>query len=189
MDKIGKKVASEKFTLIDSGIQPNGYESTLYDSEGHPTQETTIIENGVLKSLLHDTSTAKKFDTESTGNAGGGVPVSWNSIVKPGDMSLEEMIQDVKHGIYVTSNWYTRFQNYQTGDFSTIPRDGIFLIKNGETVGALKEIRISENMLHVLQQIDGIGRTPEQIKWWEVERAVVTPPVLIRQLNITRSKK
>ncbi len=189
MDKIGEKVASEKLTLIDSGILRNGYESSLYDSEGHPTQETVIIENGILKGLLHNTSTAKKFDTESTGNAGEGVPRSWNTIVKPGQKTLEELIQQVKKGIYVTSNWYTRFQNYQTGDFSTIPRDGIFLIKDGEIVGAIKEIRISENMIHVLQQIEELGKNPEQIKWWEVDSAVLTPPVLIRDLNITRSKK
>ncbi len=189
MDKIGEKVASEKLTITDSGVLPNGYESRKYDSEGHPTQETVIIENGILKGLLHNTSTAKKFDTESTGNAGDGIPRSWNSIVSPGSMTLDEMIQSVKKGIYVTSNWYTRFQNHQTGDFSTIPRDGIFLIKDGEIVGAIKEIRISENMLHVLQQIDEIGKNSEQIKWWEVDTSVLTPPVLIRDLNITRSKK
>ena len=69
VDKIGKKVASEIVTLRDV---PAAYSMSnrVFDDEGVPTRENVIIEKGVLKTYLHNTSTAKIFKTETTGNAG-----------------------------------------------------------------------------------------------------------------------
>ena len=81
---------------------------------------------------------------------------------------------------------YTRFQNYNTGDFSTIPRDGIFIIKNGKIGQPIKGIRISENMLNILKNTVEIGKTPERVVGWEVEIPVITPAVLVKDVNVTR---
>ena len=95
-------------------------------------------------------------------------------------------MEQVKRGIYITNVWYTRSQNMMTGDFSTIPRDGIFYIEDGKIKHPIKNIRISENMQHILQNINTIANDSKQVKGWEVEDPVVTPSVLVKGLNISR---
>ena len=112
-------------------------------------------------------------------------PVPWNIVVKPGKESINRMIKNIKKGIYVTNVWYTRFTNYHTGDFSTIPRDGAFLIRNGKITGSLKGMRISENIIKMLMNIDAVGDKPVHLRTWEADMPVYTPAVLIRNCNIT----
>ncbi len=186
-DQIGEKVGPEFLTMTDDGTDPKMVVSPPFDSEGVPTQKNVIIENGVLKTYLHNTSTAKLNDTVSTGNAGLIFPRAWNCAITPGTMSKDDMISDIKDGLYITNLWYTRFQNYQTGDFSTIPRDAVFEIKDGKITDAVKDIRISENMLGMLDRIKHIGNDPEQIRWWEVGLPIRTPHVVVEGVNITKS--
>lgn len=188
-DKLNKKVASEKVSLNDNGTINEGLNSSKFDEEGVPTKETCLIKNGVLKTYLHNSSTAKKFDCETTGNAGLIAPMPWNLIFEKGDLSKDQLFGEVKNGLYITNVWYTRFQNYETGDFSTIPRDGIFLIKNGEIEGSLKNIRISDNILNILKNIKAVGNEHEQIHWWEVETPVFCPYVVVEGANVTKSTK
>ncbi|NPA76082.1 MAG: TldD/PmbA family protein [Euryarchaeota archaeon] len=186
MGKIGQKVATENFTFRDIGNLPNGYGTRKFDAEGVATRNTAIIENGVLKTYLLNHSYAKKYNMENTANAGIVSPGPWNLYVEPGDYKKDEIF-DVSRAIYITNIWYTRFQNYVAGDFSTIPRDGIFLIENGEIKGALKNIRISDNVQRMLENISAIGNAPEQIHWWECEIPVFTPYIRISDVGITRA--
>ena len=93
---------------------------------------------------------------------------------------------DTKKGIYVTNIWYTRFQNYATGDFSTIPRDGMFLIEDGEIVNPLKNLRISDNILNILSNIKRFDDNVKQITSWEAGTPVTTSNVLIEKVKFTR---
>jgi PmbA protein len=105
----------------------------------------------------------------------------------PGDMTKDEMFKDLKRGLYLTNTWYTRFQNYATGDFSTIPRDGIFLIENGEVKESWKEIRLSDNVLKLLANFAGISKERQQVHWWlEAEPPSMSPYVLAKNVQITR---
>lgn len=184
-DKIGNQVANNTVTLMDDGRIPNGCFSATYDEEGVPTKRTNIIDKGILKTYLHNTSTAKKYNTETTGNAGLIFPQPQNIILKQGKASKENMFSEVKKGLYVTNLWYTRFQNYLKGDFSAIPRDGIFLIKNGEIAQPLKRVRISENLENLLKNIVMISNKPQWVHWWEVEVPCFTPYILVKNVNIT----
>jgi PmbA protein len=186
-DKVGQQVAGESVSLVDDGTRPEAFSAPPFDSEGAPTGRTTLIEEGVLKGYLHNTSTARQYKTETTGNAGLVFPHSWTTYLQPGERSFGELVGGVENGYYITNTWYTRFQNYQTGDFSTIPRDAIFKIEKGEIVGSVKDIRISENMLNILKNVTALGNDPSQIHWWEVGIPTVTPHVLVRDVNVTRS--
>ncbi|MBW2971026.1 TldD/PmbA family protein [Candidatus Woesearchaeota archaeon] len=187
-DRLGQKVASDIVTLKDSGNLENGFGSDKFDEEGVPTRENTIIESGKLNTYLHNTSTAKRFNTTTTANAGLVSPTTFNLVLKPGKHSFESLLSTIKRGLYITNVWYTRFQNYHSGDFSTIPRDGIFLIENGEIKHAVKELRVSDNMINLLQSISAIGSEPKQIFGWEVETPVVTPMAVVDDLRITKSE-
>ena len=183
--KQGKVVGSKKITVYDDGRLEGGVSSTKADYEGVATRKNTLIENGIFKQYLYNTSTARKYGVESTGNAGLISPAPWNVVVRKGELSLPEMIKEVRNGIYVTNVWYTRFANYHTGDFSTIPRDGAFLIKNGNIIGSLKNIRISENILRLLKNVDFVGNKARYLRSWEARTPVLTPHILIRNCNVT----
>ena len=185
--KLGKKVGSDNVTLVDDGTLPNGFDSVKFDEEGVPTQKNIIIEDGVLKKYLHNTSTAKRHKTKTTANAGIVSPNPFNLIFENGNFNKEEMIRQVKRGLIVTNVWYTRFQNYESGDFSTIPRDGMFLIENGRVTGPVKELRVSDNLIRILQNIAAVGKEPEPVFGWEVEVPTITPAVLVKDVRLTKS--
>lgn len=188
-EKMNKKVAGTGVILLDDGSMANGFQSTAFDSEGVPTRKTIIIDKGVLKSYLHNTSTAKRYNTKTTANAGLVVPQPRNVILEKGDISKEKLFEGF-NGLYITNVWYTRFQNYLTGDFSTIPRDGIFLIKNGEIIKSIKDIRISDNLQRMLENVSSISNKPEWIIWWglDFQTPVFTPYFIVKDVNITQSK-
>ena len=188
VDKLGKKVASSIVTLRDN---PAAYSimNRVFDDEGVPARENVFIDHGVLKTYLHNTSTAKMFKTKTTGNAGLVFPTPWNIEMDAGDMTKEELFQTVKSGLYLTNTWYTRFQNYAKGDFSTIPRDGIFKIQNGEIKQSLKDLRISDNILNMLGNIAAASKERQHVHWWgEADPPSLAPYALIKNVHITKSK-
>ncbi|RLF47275.1 MAG: TldD/PmbA family protein [Thermoplasmata archaeon] len=186
-DKIGKKVANECITLYDSGVERDGIFSRKFDDEGVATAKTKIIGNGVLKTYLHNGTTAMLHNAKTTGNAGIVAPHPWNLIIESGDWKKEEMIEEIKEGLLITNVWYTRFQNYRNGDFSTVARDAAFYIKNGEIEHAVKGIRISDNLQRIFENITALSKEIRQIYWWEVENPVFTPYALAKNVRITTS--
>jgi len=183
--KVGEPVASESVTITDT---PSGLKQHGFDDEGVPTKENIVVEKGILKTYLHNTSTAAKVQTKTTGNAGLVVPKPLNIHIKPGDYHKDELFEEVDYGLYLTNTWYTRFQNMHTGDFSTIPRDAILLIEKGEIAGSLKNIRVSDNLLNVYQSIEGVSKEQKLVHWWiEVEFPCISSHILAKKVNITRS--
>ena len=186
VNKLNKKVASNMVSLYDDPQEENGLGSIPFDAEGHPTMKKAIIEKGILKTYLHNSSTAKRYKTKSTGNAGIISPTPFNTVLKKGDYSEEELIKATKNGLLVTNLWYTRFTNYATGEFSTIPRDGIFFIKNGKIQYPVKGIRISDSFPNILQNVTAVGNEPKKIISWEAETPCTTPAVLVKNINVTK---
>ncbi len=185
-DKLGKRVASKAVTLYDHGTLTNGFNSSRFDEEGVPCRKTALIQKGIFKNYLHNTSTARRHRAKSTGSAGLIVPGVSNLVLTSGKHSLNELFKEVRNGVYITNLWYTRFNNYATGDFSTIPRDGIFLIKNGKIAHPIKGIRVSDNLLRVMESVSAIGRDARQIRGWEVDKPTVTAPAVVKDVRLTR---
>jgi len=187
-NRLGKKVASSNVNLLDHGPLPGGFGSLLFDEEGVPTQKNTLINKGIFKTFLYNTSFARKYKTKSTGNAGLIDPTNWHIVLEPGKLTKENLFSQVKNGIYVSNIWYTRFQNYLAGNFSTIPRDGMFLIKNGEFHKPIKQLRIADNILKILQNISAIANDSRQVYSWEIGEAgapVTLPHILVKKVNFT----
>ncbi len=192
-EKLGQKVASDQLTLIDDRVRPNGPGSLPFDDEGFPSQANHLIERGQLKMFVHDSRTAAKSRTSPTGNAvwdsdqGQIIPVPTCLVTEPGDMTRDELFETAGNGLYITNNWYTRFQNYRTGDFSTVPRDAMFLIENGKLGRPVKSLRVSDNILRILQSIRGISEERKWIRWWEVSIPTYLGHFLVDQVGITKS--
>jgi len=186
-DKIGQKVSVDDFTLRDYGVIEGGFGGRGFDDEGFPTHENVIIEKGVLKNYLHNSTTAKKFNKSLTGNAGIIDPHPWNLVVDSGNMSIDDIIKEVKRGMMVTNNWYTRFQNMRTGEYSTIPRDAAFLIENGKIKHPVAGLRISDSLPRQLANIIAISKERRWIEWWEVSMPTLAPSTLIKNVTITKA--
>ena len=197
--KVGRSVASKHVTVVDDGSSSLGLNSIPFDVEGLPTRRTPIVLKGVLKTYLHNTSTATRNKVASTGNASfdhfrdaggpGGVitPSPWNLEMLPGSKSAEQLFSKVDHGLYITNIWYTRYQNYVTGDFSTIPRDAILAIEGGQVQGPLRDLRITENMRSLYQRVAALSKETRQIHSWECETPTTHPYALVERVNVSRS--
>src|ERR1700688_970159 len=106
-EKLGVKIAGDQVTVIDDGTIPGGFGTSPFDGEGVPTRRTVVIENGVLKSYLMNTYTAKKLGLETTANASRGLAGTpgigpGNYFLQPGQRAPGQIIADIKDGLYVT---------------------------------------------------------------------------------------
>ncbi|MGQ9597737.1 MAG: TldD/PmbA family protein [Thermoproteota archaeon] len=185
--KMNEKVGSQDVTLVDDPTMPGCLGEKIFDDEGVPTQRTTIIEKGALKNYLHNSRTAKVASSKSTGNAGIISPHPWNIFLSPGQYKEDEMLQRLGKGLYLTNSWYQRYQNYRTGDFSTIIRDGAFYVEDGEIKHPVKGCRISDNLQRMLMNVEALSDRLYPIKWWEVEVPTYVPTAVIRNVKITKA--
>lgn len=194
-EHIEKQIASEEFNVIDNALIGEGLGSRPFDVEGTLKGKTPIFSEGILKGLFQNTSTSNMDNVKNTGNSiffdfGIGskflAPGPSNIAIKGGEYALEEIIAESKKPtIYITSNWYTRFTNMAEGIFSTIPRDGMFLIENGEIKKPIRRLRLSDNLLRICSNITSIGNDVKQIYWWEVPTPTFTPTIKIKDCTIT----
>lgn len=184
--KPGDKVASEKLTLIDAPRDPALPNVASFDDEGTPTYNKPIVEKGVFYNLLHNSGTATKLGVKSTGNAGWIMPSPWNLHMEPGDLKEDELISELRNGVVITNNWYTRLQNYVEGTFSTVARDAALLVRDGEIVGNVGRVRIATSFPELLNSIEGLTKKTYDITWWEVRTPIRAPYVLARNINLTK---
>lgn len=187
-DRMGERLGSSSLMVYDDPTDETMFNSKTFDDEGSPTRKTPVIERGIVKSYLHNFSTASKYKTETTGNAGIVSPLPWQISVEPGNEDIQDMIASMKSGLLINNTWYTRFQDYREGIFSTIPRDGIFYIENGEIKESWTGIRISDSLPHIYRNIEGISRETKKVKWWDETMYTKSPYVEVADVNISRSR-
>ena len=163
-DKIGEQVVSDSMSIYDDGTLENGLNSSSIDGEGTPSQKTTLIEKGILKSFLYDIYTSRKGGVESTGNGMRGsyadmpgVGMS-NFIVEFG--SINEL-SDVQDGIFVRDVLGAHTANPISGDFS-VEAMNAFKVENGEIAYPVKKAMISGNIFQSLKDASAASKTIKQ---------------------------
>ena len=157
--KLGEKIAGPNVTVIDDGTMVGGFGTTPFDGEGIPTRRTVVIENGVLKSYLLNTYTAKKLGLETTANASRGLAGTpgigpGNYFLQPGAKTPQQIIGEIKDGLYVTE-FLGHGANLVTGDYSR-GASGMWIV-NGELAYPVEEITIAGNLKDMYQNIVAIG--------------------------------
>lgn len=181
----GDVIASGKLTLREIPLDPSlpGYRSV--DDEGVATRDKAIIERGVFKGLLHNTKTAKLMGEESTGNAGWILPRIFNLEIEGGSLREEELLEALGDGIYATNNWYTRFQNYLEGTFSTVTRDTLLVVRGGKPIACARRARLTGRLPELIANIEDLSRERWPIQWWEVDTPFIIPHVIVSKLGVT----
>lgn len=163
LDKLGQKVASDKFTLIDDPhiIQARG--ARYFDGEGIATEKRTVFDKGVLNTYFIDTYISKKMNIPQT--------ISGPSllILEPGKRNMEQMIADVDNGILVTG-FNGGNSNSSTGDFSY----GIegFLIEKGKLTTPVSEMNVTGNMITLWNSFREAGNDARLTSSWRIPSLV-----------------
>ena len=148
-DKVGETVAGENISILDNGLSEKGLLGSIVDDEGVPTQKTQIIENGVLKSYFFDSYSANQLEMQSTGNGirriardlagrftAPAVCAGTTMEVKPGTKSVDDIISEIKRGVYV-EHFAWPIVDPMSGTFSNEIRNAR-IIENGELGGPIK---------------------------------------------------
>jgi PmbA protein len=161
--KLGQKIAGDNVNIIDDGTLPGGFGTSPFDGEGVPTRRTVVIENGVLKSYLMNTYTAKKLGLATTGNASRGLAGTpgigpGNYFLQPGAKTPKEMIAGIKEGLYVTE-FLGHGANLVTGDYSR-GASGLW-ISGGEFAYPVEEITVAGNLKEMFFNISEIANDLE----------------------------
>jgi len=159
--KLGSEVASPLVSVYDNGLLENGLGTAPCDDELVPVKDKTLIDKGRLVMYLHNTYTANKAGTVSTGNGmrGGfkgipGVGIT-NLYLKPGSSSLKELVRSMDKGLLVTEVMGMHTANAISGDFS-VGATG-FLIVQGKKEHPVREITIAGNILDFMKHVDAVG--------------------------------
>ena len=165
---IGKKVAEPFVTIIDDGTVPGMVGSINFDDEGTPGQRTVLVENGILRSYMHDKISARHYNLPSTGNGRRESyqhyvqPRMRNTIMLAGPEKPDDVIKNAKNGIYVqdVSNGQVKIGE---GDFAFYVSQGR-MIENGKLTATIKDINIMGNGPKMLQNITMLADDLETYK-------------------------
>jgi len=165
---IGKQVAEPFVTIIDDGTNPGLGGSLNVDDEGTPGQKTVLVENGILRSYMHDRISAKHYHVEPTGNGRRQsyehyvIPRMRNTYMLAGPTTPEEVIKSAKNGIYVqdVSNGQVKIGE---GDFAFYVSQGR-MIEDGKLTAPIKDVNIMGNGPKMLKNVTIVANDLEMYR-------------------------
>ena len=158
---IGKRVASDKCTVVDNGTLPSRRGSINVDDEGSPTQETVLIEKGILKGYLSDKLSSKLMGMADTGNGRREsyehipMPRMTNTYMLSGEDSPEDILRSVKRGVYA-KNFGGGQVDITNGKF-VFSASEAYLIENGQVTAPLKNCTLIGNGPDALTRVSMVG--------------------------------
>jgi PmbA protein len=181
-DKLGEQLFDKSFSLWDDSTLPYQVASYPCDDEGVPSQQTLLVDSGVVSHFLYDLQTAALANTRSTGNGSrhGGSPTPSPSslVIGKGNASFWDMVGDIKEGLVVELMIGAEQGNILNGDFSGNVLLG-YKIENGEITGRVKDTMVAGNVYQILKQLEAIGN---DARW--VEGFLLTPSLHCSKLSV-----
>jgi len=151
---LGEQVFDEKLSVKDDAWDSQTLYAVPIDGEGVPKIATQLIDKGRVSedSICYDSFTA-----------GFPRPIPFNLVANPGKASVDEMIAETKHGIFVTRFHYTNPLDPTKAILTGLTRDGTFLIEDGAISKPVMNLRYTDSMLSAMKDIPMIGEELKQI--------------------------
>jgi PmbA protein len=154
-DKLGERIFASGINIIDDPLRRRGLRSRPFDAEGVAGSRMALIEDGVLKTWLLDSATARELGLVTTGHAGRSAsstpsPGPTNLHLEPGQLSPEELIKDIEDGFYVT-DLIGSGANMVTGDYSRGASG--FWIEKGQRTYPVSEVTIAGHLLDIFRTV------------------------------------
>ena len=150
-NKLGTRIGSEIFTVVDDPLIKRGMGSQLFDGEGIASKVRPVFEKGILKTYFIDTYYAKKLKVAPTT---GGIS---NLLLPVGQLSQEKLLAQMKDGILVTA-FLGGNSNTTTGDYSFGVQG--FRVEKGQKAGPVSEMNISGNLSELFTKLVAFGDDP-----------------------------
>lgn len=155
----GKKFGEKYLNILDGAKVSDHRGSFLFDDEGTPSQNTYLIKEGILVGRLHSRETAGKLKEKATGNARcldyrfPPIVRMTNTWIEPQNNTVEDLIQDVKLGIWA-GNWLGGQTNCEMFTFAS---GEARMIRNGKLAEPVRDVNLTGNVFQTLKDIDGIA--------------------------------
>ncbi|HTI01599.1 MAG TPA: TldD/PmbA family protein [Acidisoma sp.] len=154
-EKMGERIFASGITIRDDPHRRRGLRSRPFDGEGQPTVPLDIIADGVLKTWVLDSRSAKQLGLKTTGSASRGTsgppgPSTSNLYLAAGSLSPEDLMADIKEGLYVTELIGSGI-NGITGDYSRGAAG--FMIRDGKLAEPVAEITIADNLIGMFARL------------------------------------
>jgi PmbA protein len=184
-DRLDETVAAPGFTLVDDPTEPAAWGAAAFDDEGLACRRNTLIEGGVLRRFLYDSTAARRAGTASTASAvragyktAPGVGARAIYLV-PGELGPDELLAQVGNGLLVQSvSGLHSGVNPVSGDFS-VGAEGL-LVRDGELASPVREVTIASSIQRMLQGVIGIG---SDLEWLPSHAAGMT--VVIGEMSMS----
>jgi len=186
-DRISDKIFKGDFDIIDDGTLSYGLASKPFDGEGVPKGKTVIFENGILKTYLYNTYTARKDKKFSTGNA---VRASYKSTpevgvsnfyLKPSKTKLEKIIKSVDKGFYVIDIIGLHSGTNPISGQISVGAKGLWINK-GSFSKPVKEVTIATDLLSFCKSIDKIGN---DLRFMPSGGYIGSPSMLVKDIALS----
>jgi len=185
VDNVGKHVAGANVTFADDALDPD-FLPFPFDLEGMPKRRTLLIDRGVVRTPVVDKVYADRLGIAPTANGwslGGGEHGSvFHGSLAAGDATREELIKSTKRGIWVTRfNYVNGLLEPKSALMTGTTRDGTFLIRDGEVVARLPNLRWTQSIVEAFNAIDGLTRERRRVgTWYNMFGGTVAPVVKVR---------
>jgi TldD protein len=156
---LGRRFGQDILNVFDDGVLPGQRGTHRFDDEGTPTRRNYLIKNGILVGRLHSRETARKMGEQPTGNARAmnyrhpPIVRMTNTAIEQGETSFENMIKDIKVGIYACDA-YGGETALEAFSFSS---GYAYMIRNGKIAEMVKDVILAGNLFTTLMNIDAIG--------------------------------
>ncbi|WP_395462710.1 TldD/PmbA family protein [Wolbachia endosymbiont of Cantharis cryptica] len=147
-NSLNTQIFNDRINIIDDPLLPRGIASRPFDGEGIISKKNTLVKNGVLQNWILDLYSAKKLNLETTGNATRAsnaaiIPAASNLYIENGNISFEELIKEIKEGVYIT-DLFGFGVNLINGDYSQGASG--FFIENGKITYPIHEVTVASNL-------------------------------------------
>ncbi len=195
--KLGQKVASDLFTMVDDGSLPNMRGTINFDDEGTQAKRNVLIDKGVLVKYMTDILSAKQLEMERTGNGRREsfryipIPRMTNTFIENGEDSPEDIVASTKSGLYVKS-LSGGSVNPITGVFNFTCREA-YLVEDGKRTTPVRGATLIGSCMDIISNVDAVGNDlafgPGICgKGQAAEVSAGQPTVRIRGINVGGSK-
>jgi TldD protein len=156
---LGKRFGDRHLNIVDDATILGLRGSYKYDDEGMLASGTHLIHEGILVGRLHSRETAARMGEKPTGNARAinyrfpPIVRMTNTFIDSGDVSFEEMLSEIKEGVYV-KDWYGGTTSLEMFTFSA---GEAYMIRGGKLAELLRPVVLTGNVFVTLSNIDAIG--------------------------------
>jgi PmbA protein len=202
--RFGDNLFGDNISVADDVYHPL-QSGAAFDGEGMTRQRLQLIDKGVVRELAYSRGAAKKMRQLPMAAKAGSVRSTGHGFMLPNEMgeaplnivfagapdsealTIGQMIAATERGILVTRLWYIREVDPYDKILTGMTRDGTLLIENGKLLCGVKNFRFNESLLHMLQNVEAMGKAVRASGEESID--MVVPPMMVREFNFTEITK